>query len=385
MKPSLAVLHVALDPESGVWSVIRELSRAQATSMQYRAVAIGVISSPHWPSIYANQLNEIGLPVFRFSTISAFGTAQFLWQRIRKPPIGAWAKELKRTSGADGVVLHFHNAWLSGVFLPLRKRDAGRDRTVVTFHGVSTTLQRQPVRRCLHRWMAQRTLRHSSTLTSVDRGSLALAHRLFGLSPELFTIIPNGVKIDNSLRAAPWSGKGEFTVGYVGPIAEHKGWSIVADAVLTLRAAGRKTRLLMAGTGPQQAAAERMARNHPEAIEFLGYRSSARETVMPQMHVLALMSSYEGLPMVLIEAASLGLPAVATEVGGVSEVLEGGISGLTVERTVGGLATAVETLYDEPALLQQMGLSARIIHANRFDLAKIVERYHWTYTAGNKA
>src|SRR5690349_6742536 len=119
VAPGLAVLHVALEPTSGVWSVMRDVSQAQAASGRYRAVAMGVIASSKWPAIYAEQLNHLGLPSFRSRTLNTFGTAQFLWQRFQRPPIGAWAGELMRMSGADSVVVHFHNAWLSGVFLPL--------------------------------------------------------------------------------------------------------------------------------------------------------------------------------------------------------------------------------------------------------------------------
>ncbi|MCX6930312.1 MAG: glycosyltransferase family 4 protein [Verrucomicrobia bacterium] len=374
-----SVLHVALEPASGVWSVMRDLSQAQVASGRYRAVAMGVIASSKWPSRYAEELKGLGLTCYQSRTLDVFGTAKFLWQRVQRPPIGAWARDLLRTSGASSVVVHFHNAWLSGVFLPIRSGAGARMRTVVTFHGVNTTLERQPARRWLHRCMAQRLLRYDARLTSVDAGSLPAAHSLFGLPPERFTLVPNGVEAEPSVSAARWDGTGDFVVGYVGLLAEHKGWRIIADAVLQLRAGGRNVRLLIAGGGPQESAAREKAQEHPEAIELLGYVSSPRQKLMPQLHILSLMSAYEGLPMVLIEAASVGLPVVATSVGGVPEIVADGVTGLLVPRSVESLARALETLYDSPELIRRMGQAARAVHAERFELGKVADRYHLVY------
>ena len=378
--PESAVLHVALEPTSGVWSVMRDLSRAQVESGRYQAVAMGVIASAAWPAKYAEEFEELRLPHFRSPTLNAFGTAKFLWQRIQPPPIGVWADDLARASGASSVVVHIHNAWLSGVFLPLRTNGQGRTIPVVTFHGVCITLEGQPVRRWLHRYMAQRLVRYGARLTSVDAGSLPAAHSLFGLSPDRFRIIPNGVKPEESLHAAEWKGQGEFRVGYVGLLAEHKGWRILADAVLAARAAGRNVRLLIAGAGLQEPMARAAAQEHPEAIKFLGYVSEPRRNLMPRLHALALPSAYEGLPMILIEAASVGLPVVATAVGGVREIVEEGVTGKVVERSAGSVAKALETLYDSPDMMSQMGRAARAVHAARFEIGRVVGLYHQVYT-----
>lgn len=377
----LAVLHVALEPASGVWSVMRDLSQAQSASGRYRAVAMGVIASSKWPARYADELKRLGLPSYQFRTLDAFGTAQFLWQRIQRPPIGEWADDLIRRSGAASVVVHFHNAWLSGIFLPLRSKHGKQVKAVVTFHGVCLTLERQPVRRWLHRQMAQRLLRYGAKLTSVDAGNLPLAESIFGVPPERFTVVPNGVKADETLSAAPWLGTGEFIVGYVGLLADRKGWRIIVDAVLKVRAGGRKVRLVIAGAGPEEADAQRVAHEHPEDIEFIGHVAEPRKSIMPRVHVLPLMSTFEGLPMVLIEAASVGLPVVATAVGGILEILEDGVTGIVVSRSVDSLARALETLYDSPETVRRMGQAARAVHAQRFEIGRVTGLYHSVYTS----
>ena len=228
--------------------------------------------------------------------------------------------------------------------------------------------------------MAQRLLRYGAKLTSVDAGNLPLAYSIFGIPPECFTVVPNGVQADPTLSAATWLGEGEFVVGYVGLLAEHKGWRIIADAVLQLKAGGRKVRLLIAGAGSQEAMARSLSQEHPEAIEFVGHVSVPRRNLMPRMHALSLMSTYEGLPMVLIEAASVGLPMVATATGGVREILEDRVTGTVVSRSVDSLVKALETLYDSPETLSRMGQAGRALHVQRFDIDKVADLYHAVYT-----
>ena len=375
----IAVLHVALEPTSGVWSVMRDVTAAQAASGRYRAVAMGVIASTDWPTRYADEFRQLELPTYQSTTLKAFGTAKFLWQRVQPPPIGAWVEDLRRKSGAERVVVHIHNAWLSGVFLPIKRADPKTTDVVVTFHGVCTTLAGEPLRRRLHSWMSQRLLRFNAKLTSADAGNLPLAESIFGVPPERFSIIANGVKADPTLSAAAWLGTGEFVVGYVGLLAEHKGWSIIADAVLKVRAGGRNVRLLIAGAGGQEAMVRSRAEADPQAIEFVGHVTAPRESIMPRLHALSLMSTYEGLPMVLIEAASIGLPVVATATGGVREILDHGVTGIVVERSADELAEALESLYDSPATMARMGEAARAAHARSFEIGRIAEQYHAVY------
>jgi glycosyltransferase involved in cell wall biosynthesis len=92
------------------------------------------------------------------------------------------------------------------------------------------------------------------------------------------------------------------------------------------------------------------------------------------------MSTYEGLPMVLIEAASVGLPAIVTPVGGITEIVKDGVNGKVIPRSVDSLVESIEKLYDSPETLSQMGKAARAAHSQCFDVVKVVELYHSVYT-----
>jgi glycosyltransferase involved in cell wall biosynthesis len=378
--PKIAVLHVMMNPATGPWNVIRQLSLAQNNSRLYSEVALGLITDSSWPAVYENELRDLSVRVYRRRTFKIFGTAQHLLQLIVRPGIERWAEDLAARTGAGHVIIHFHNAWTSGVFLPLRSKQVSMT-SVVTFHGIAgaPALRRQPIRRRLHRWIARRLIKHGGRLTSVDKGSLDAAKELFGMNGERFTIIPNGMPVMANeygpfVRGADW-----LTLAHVGSLTEAKGWHIAAEAVISLAKAGCKIRLIIAGTGPQEAEARQMAEQHPDCITFAGRVADPCRNLLPDVDLFVLMTSNDGLPMAIIEAMSCGIPVVSTRIGGIPDAIEEGESGFIIDRTADALARVVGSLHDKPAQLIALSQNTKRLFARKYEINHIVRAYHSLY------
>jgi glycosyltransferase involved in cell wall biosynthesis len=359
---------------------MRELAKAQTVSGLYAAVGVAVIVDSRWPAVYHDELRQAAPYDYLARTPKMFGTMQDLWQRIEKPPIDAWVDDLLARSGASRCFVHFHNAWLSGVFLPLKSVRQGRARVVTTFHGVNGHFRGQPVRQRIHQWMAARLIKHGARLTSVDRANLERANRLLGLEAKHFTVVPNGMT-DTSLRACPrLAGAEDFTVGHVGNINSAKGWQILLEAVKQLRTAGHKIKLVLAGRGPDAELAQKLAQENSGWINYEGFVPDPRETIMPKLDALVLMSEQEGLPMAIIEAFSTGLPVIATAVGGVPEAVSDGTNGYLVERNAVSLAAALDHFLQVPEKLQSFSQQARRAFEERYEISRIVAQYDRLYS-----
>ena len=367
-----AILHVALNPVTGVWSVMRELSKAQAVSGLYAAVGLGVIADSRWPALYVKELQTSGLPHYTARTPKMFGTAQFLWQRIQRPPIDQWVDDLLARSGAKCCVVHFHNAWLSGAFLPLRCVRQKRARVVATFHGVNAHFRAQPVRQRIQQWIAGKLARHKAILTSVDKANLARAQALLKLNPDHFTIVPNGIAGTQARTCPRLAGAETFTVGHIGSIVPAKGWRMLVAAARKLREGGLPIKVVLAGRGDEAEQAREVAQNSGGWITFKGFVANPREALMPQLDALVLMSEQEGLPMAIIEAFSVGLPVIATSVGGVPEAVAHEKNGLLVSRTVESLMQAIQRLAGDREFHETLTLQALRDFEQRFDISKIV-------------
>ncbi|HWY32464.1 MAG TPA: glycosyltransferase family 4 protein, partial [Candidatus Acidoferrum sp.] len=375
----LAVLHVALNPVTGAWSVMRGLAQAQAASGIYKATGLGVIADSRWPALYRDELEKSGLTHYLAPTPKMFGTAQYFWQRLKRPPIDRWVDDLMARSGADHCIVHFHNAWISGIFLPLICVQQKRATAVATFHGVNALFQGEPLRQRLHQWMTKRLERHHATLTSVDRANLSRAQTVLGMDPKSFQVVPNGVT-DTGRRGCPsLANPGSFTVGHVGNIVPAKGWQMVVDAARKLRETGRDVRVILAGRGSEAELAQAMARQNEGWLSYEGFVANPREMVLPKVDALVLMSEQEGLPMAIIEALSMGVPVIATAVGGVPEAVIHGQNGLLVERSVEALAAAIQSLAASQERLRQMSINARRIFEERFEISRVVAMYDKVY------
>ena len=97
--------------------------------------------------------------------------------------------------------------------------------------------------------------------------------------------------------------------------------------------------------------------------------------------IFVLPSLSEGMPLALLEAMAAGLPAVATRVGGVMEVLDDRKTGLLVtSQDSRALADKIITLLGDPPLAKQLGEAARHVAASRFSLAGMVRAYEGIYS-----
>jgi len=375
-----AVLHVALNPLTGPWSVMRELAAAQASSGLYAGVGIGVIHDRSWPEAYRAELRDRDGPCFRQGTVKLFGTASFLWQAVRRPGIERWVAGLAEKTGARRIVVHCHNAWMTGAFLPLRPAAGCEAVCVTTFHGVNARLDGKPLRRAAHRWMARRLCRSAARLTSVDAANIELAGSLFNLPAKRFTVVPNGVPATDRAGCPHLRGENTFTVGHVGSLSERKGWRLAAEAVRLAAGRGRPVRLVLAGEGEDRDAARELARQNPDRVEYRGFVRNPRLNLMPELDLLSVLSAHEGLPMTLIEAMSAGVPAAATAVGGIPEAISHGHNGFLIERSPRALAALVTELCEHPQKLAAASRAARKRFAEQFDIRHIVHTYHNLYT-----
>ena len=369
-----------LNPHTGCWSVMKRLALAQRDTGRYAGVALGLITDRSWPRAYEEDLGSLGVTAYRRHTAKMSGTLQHLCQMVRRPGIEGWVDDLAERSRADHVVVHFHNAWTSGAFVPLR-----RTRTpvsvVVTFHGIAGAgpLRRQPVRRAIHRFFAQRLITFGARLTSVDAGCFAAAEELFGIERARFTIIPNGMPAENNSYGPFCHGAGCLTLAHVGSFTEDKGWRIAAETVICEARAGRRIRLLLAGWGPQEFEAKELATQHPGCLTFLGHVADPCRTVLPQVDLFVLMTSNDGLPMAIIEAMSCAIPVVSTRIGGIPDAVAHGESGFLVERSVAALAKVLDSVYKDPGRLATLSEGTKRIFSQRFDIAHVVRAYDSVY------
>lgn len=168
------------------------------------------------------------------------------------------------------------------------------------------------------------------------------------------------------------------TVGRLDAVKDHAGliaaFRILCEALPHQR---EQLRLVLLGGGPQRAALEaQIARGELSTqVRLLGNRSDVA-ALLAEFDVFALSSIAEGMPGVLLEAMASGLPVVATDVGGVGEVVVAGMTGTLVPAgDPHALAAALRTYVADEQLRRRHGAAGRARVAARFSLHSMVSAY----------
>ncbi len=117
-----------------------------------------------------------------------------------------------------------------------------------------------------------------------------------------------------------------------------------------------------------------------DRFRFLGYRADAVR-LLAASDIFALASRYEGYPIALMEALAVGLPVVATRVGGITDAVRDGIEGLLVDTgNPHELADAILRLAKDPHQRARMS-EAAVERGRIFDMSNAVSRLDETYVA----
>ena len=169
-------------------------------------------------------------------------------------------------------------------------------------------------------------------------------------------------------------------VGSVANFKAAKDHATLLRAAAQVRRAVPSVRFVLVGQGPLEAETRRLAGELglDGTVVFAGFRTDATR-LMAAFDAFALSSTYEGLPIALIEAMATGCPAVVTRVGGTPEVVADGVQGFLVPpRDPGALAAGLTRLLGDPALRAGMGAAAAY-RAQDFDIRKAVRRMEQVY------
>jgi glycosyltransferase involved in cell wall biosynthesis len=129
------------------------------------------------------------------------------------------------------------------------------------------------------------------------------------------------------------------------------------------------------GDGPMEPAVRRLAEHLGLAskVQFAGYRPDPAPA-LGAAQIFVLASRSEGFPRSILEAMRAGLPVIASEVGGVSEAVEHGVTGLlAAPGDAAGLTAAIGSLLENAALRERLGAAGRRAYESRFRLERMVD------------
>jgi N-acetyl-alpha-D-glucosaminyl L-malate synthase BshA len=279
-------------------------------------------------------------------------------------------------------ILHVHYAIPHAISAYLAKQILrAKIRVITTLHGTDITLVGRdesylPITKfgievsdavtAVSQWLKEETARNFDTDKEIDVIPNFVDPARFHRSPSAFC----------EMHGA----RGEKLVCHVSNFRPVKR---VMDVVMTFEKIAAKvpSRLIMIGDGPERSRAEAYARAHHlrDRVVFLGNVPNLEE-VLGGCDLFILPSESESFGMAALEAMAAEVPVIATNTGGLPEVVTDGETGyLLPVGDVNGMAErGIEILRDD-ALRRRMGTRARELAVERFDEEKVLPMYRALY------
>jgi glycogen(starch) synthase len=334
----------------------------------YEFMVVTSLSSPDLP----RETSYGGIPVHRFP---------FLWWSAndldRVMTLRQGVAQLKRNFAPD--LIHINGTHISA-FFHLTTAAQYPVPSLVTLHNERFADDR-PEHNAGNDTMLGRILRSADWVSCVSAAVLVEVRRLV---PEIgvhSSVIHNGLAIP-PLAPTPLPFHAPQVL-CLGRLVARKGFDLALSAFATIASRVPTVRMVVAGDGPARAPLEKQAAELGlrDSVDFVGWVAPENVPALINTATIVVMPSrWEPFGLVALEAAQMARPIVATRVGGLTEVVEHGQTGLLVDNeNPDALAKAMAELLEHPQVTTRMGETARSRAIERFSWSRCVDAYDSVY------
>lgn len=279
-------------------------------------------------------------------------------------------------------ILHTHGG-VAGLFGRWAARKNKNMILIHTLHGIHYLHYRNPLLKAGACWLERYFSSFTDRVICVSEGDRqkAIDHKL--IPEEKIAVIHNGLDLDRFNKVnnrvnnkIPFYLKPSSpVVGSVARLHRQKGLIYLLQAVPHIAKVFPEVKILIIGAGPLRAKLTKQAAKLgvAKSVYFLGERRDAAQ-LLSIFDVFVLPSLWEGFPYVLLEAAAMAKPVVATRVSGSTEIIKDQKTGILVPpRGPHKLAQGVIKLLQEREYAQNLGQALKKDVYLRFSLSKMVD------------
>jgi glycosyltransferase involved in cell wall biosynthesis len=367
----MRILHCLRAPVGGLFRHVLDLAEEQAN----RGHDVGIL---------ADSNAEDRLTSAKFASVApklTLGLARVPMRR--QPGLGdLFATRAVRAHAAklDLDVLHGHGA-KGGAYARLAARGlARRGQRIASFytpHGGSLNLKPGSIEQRVL-MLIERGLESVTTGLIFESAHAARVYReRISAKGAPHRIVPNGLKIADFKSVKP--GPDATDVLFVGELRHLKGVDILLDALAELK--DRRVTTTIVGSGPDEAAFKEMssALGLADLVRFTGALPIRKAFALGR--VMVVPSRAESFPYVVLEASADGMPLIATNVGGIPEIVAGSDTALIEPGNISALVASLTATLDDPqsALDRAARLKARV--TRKFTVAAMTDSILSFYAA----
>lgn len=349
---------------------VEVLAARLLSSLRKRDVEFLVVTPLTKPELPAKDSYE-GIPVYRLPFFFGHNRLDHLIE-IRQQ-----VARLKQIFAPD--LVHLNAAGRSG-FFHLLTNNASPAPSLITVHDEKLH-DDQPELEAGNETLVGQALRSADWVSCVSTAVLTEICRRVPEIASKASVIHNGLDLPSlSPESLPVQAPRLLCVGRLVP---RKGFDVALSAFASVIRRFPSTRMVIAGDGPARPALEHQTAELGLTgfVDFIGW--VAPEQIPALVNTATLMivpSRREPFGLTALEAAQMARPVVATQVGGLSEIVVHGQTGLLVEKENSeAFAEAIVTLLKHPETATQMGHAARSRAIEKFGWDRCVDAYATLY------
>jgi glycosyltransferase involved in cell wall biosynthesis len=373
--PRGTVVHFCLQPDGGVWTHIRLL--ADKLRPQWRTAVVAVARGPVRPAVIqeAEQCADRSMILSRPASFGVY---------YRQPvDVQEMLDKLGVDPQREPVVCHFHTGPSTPFFFKIPAKLRGPK--FVTYHGSLGNFRDTGVRGFPRRlfgiggsWKMRLA---GFRFIAVSRRSAQDCGAMYFLRESTFGVTYCAV-VGGAGQRPPRQADdlAPFHVGFLGTIQPGKGWERVIEAARQVRKRGKNVICTIAGDGHDFSKLQAVAAQNTSWLRAPGRIKDPSKTLLPELDVVVLPSDFEGLPLVLPEAMSCGVPCICTDVGGCAEAVRDGQEGLVLrENCAEEIADDIVKLIDDRPLWLEFSRNGRRRYEEVFTPQRMVESLEGLY------
>jgi glycosyltransferase involved in cell wall biosynthesis len=237
--------------------------------------------------------------------------------------------------------------------------------------------------RFLNRWVVARGCDEVLAVSHSERTRMI---EVDGIPPDRVNLMPNGIPdltptIGRDIRKELGIPAHSPIIGSVAVLRPEKALEVLIEAAGIVVSQRADAKALIVGSGPEEEKLRTLidSLGLQEAVLLIGQRSDIPDLVNA-IDIAVCCSDREGSPLSVMEYMAAGKPIVATNVGGLPEMIEEGVNGLLVERRdAKALAAAILRLVDDEDLRVRLGAAGKELQVKEFGLDAMVERTEALY------
>ncbi len=281
---------------------------------------------------------------------------------------------IKIFRGEKPDIIHLNSSKIGGLGA-LAGRIAGIPKVIFTAHGFAFNEDRPRIIRWLLYILNYITITLSHKTVVINKRELDQTKNLPFINKKLELIY---IGIDEYQKMivdknSPLP-KAPIVIGTISELTKNKGLSYIIEAIARLK--NKNISFSIIGEGEERKNLEQLIKERgiSDKVQLLGFKDKA-STYLNLFDIFTLTSVKEGLPYTILEAGLAGLPVIASDVGGIGEIIEDGKSGILVEpKNIEQLIAALTSLIDSPEKRKKFGENLRKTVLGKFSINEMLKK-----------